>query len=328
VKRQVRIPGREREFPADFYFDPHRANSASVLLTHGVIESGKEDPRLIHFAQCLVNCGFAVLVPELGQMKSLTLVMDESRDIVSAFRFMLDLDGADKERAGLMGFSFGAGPALSAAADPAIREQVKFVIVFGGYFDPVNVIRYVTTGSDLYLAHAHTQAPDRYGKEVVFRNLIRYAANPNDRVVLERLFGDPTQHQANSDLLEELTSGGRALYDLLANEESEAVERLVERTDDTVKAYLKSLSLRDRIHDVKARVFIGHGDTDTLMPSTESLRMADALPPQSLGDVAVLKIIGHVDPDKSSRSVREFLTVSLPALLRFHKLIRRILDQQ
>jgi len=103
---------------------------------------------------------------------------------------------------------------------------------------------------------------------------------------------------------------------------------LIERTDDTVKAYLKSLSLQEKTHDVKARVFIGHGNTDDLMPSTESLRLAAALPPKNLGYVAILKIIGHVDPHQSRISVREFVTVSLPALLRFHGLIWRILDQQ
>jgi pimeloyl-ACP methyl ester carboxylesterase len=294
-----------------------------------VIESGKEEPRLIHFTQCLVNCGFSVLIPEFTQMKSLTLVMEESRDIVDAFRFMLDRAGVDKERVGLIGFSFGAGPTLSAAADPAIRDQVKFVVVFGGYFDPVNVIRYVTTGSDSYRGHTHTQEPNRYGKEVFVRNIVRHAADANDRVVLERLFEQLMwQHQAHDSGLGELSRGGRALYDLIANKDGAAVEGLIARTDDTVKAYLNSLSLGDRILDIKARVFIGHGNTDGLMPSTESLRLAAALPPQNLGYVAILEIIGHVDPDQSRSSVREFLTASLPALLRFHGLVRRILDQQ
>ena len=328
-KRQVHIPGSGKTFPADFYFDPHRSESATVLLTHGVIESGKEDPRLIHFAESLVNCGFAVLIPELGQMKTLTLVMEESREIVDAFRFMLDLDGVDREHVGLMGFSFGAGPTLNAAADPVIREQVKFVVVFGGYFDPVNVIRYVTTGSDSYHGYTHTQAPAPYGKEVFIQNIVRYAADANDRSVLERLYGDPLcQQQPDGLQLDELTRGGRALYDLMANGDGEAVERLVERTDATVRAYLESLSLREKIHGVKAQVLIGHGDTDGLMPATESLRLADALLPQSLGYVAVLKIIGHVDPDESRITVRELFTVYLPALLRFHGLIWRILGQQ
>lgn len=329
AKRQVRIPGRKQWLVADFYFDPHRSKCAAVLLTHGVIENGKEDPRLIHFAECLVNCGFAVLIPELPLMKTLTLVMEESQDIVNAFRFMRDLDGVDKDRVGLLGFSFGAGPTLNAAVDPVIRDQVQFVVVFGGYFDPVNVIRYVTTGSDSYQGYAHTQKPNRYGKEVFIRNIIRYAADAHDRIVLEQLFGDSAGPEGPNHVRRaELTCGGRALYDLMANENADAVERLVARTEDTVKAYLKSLSLREKILDVKARVLIGHGDTDGLMPSTESLRLADALPPPSLGYIAVLKIIGHVDPDKSRTAVRDLITVSLPSLLRFHGLIWRILGQQ
>ena len=328
AKRQVRIQGRGREFAADFYFDPSRSKSATILLTHGVIESGKEDPRLVHFAECLVHSGFAVLIPELAQMKTLTLVMEESQDIVAAFRFMLDLDGVDRERVGLMGFSFGGGPTLGAAADPTIREQVKFVIVFGGYFDPVNVIRYVTTGYDSYRGYAHTQKPGRYGKEVFVRNIVRYAADANDRIVLERVFGDPLGQEPNEFSVDELTPGGRALYDLMANKDRDAVERLVEGTDEPVRAYLTSLSLRDKVQDLKAQVLIGHGDTDGLMPSTESLRLADALPSKSLGYVAVLKIIGHVDPVKSRITTWALWSVYLPALRRFQGLIWCILRQQ
>ena len=71
----------------------------------------------------LAACGFAVLVPELDGLKSLRLEMEESDDIVAAFRFLLSMDEVDDTRSGLFGISFAAGPILKAAADPSIRER-------------------------------------------------------------------------------------------------------------------------------------------------------------------------------------------------------------
>ena len=83
------IPSGHREIIADFYFAKANEPRAALLLIHGMLETGKDDPRLIRLANTLADCGFAVLVPELYGLKSLRLDMEESRDITAAFRFML-----------------------------------------------------------------------------------------------------------------------------------------------------------------------------------------------------------------------------------------------
>ena len=55
----------------------------------------------------------------------------------------------------------------------------------------------------------------------------------------------------------------------------------MEATEPDVRDYLEGLSLRTIVPRVEARVLIGHGDTDPLIPSTESLRLADAVPDPS-----------------------------------------------
>ena len=75
-----------------------------------------------------------------------------------------------------------------------------------------------------------------------------------------------------------LTEGGRAVYELIHNRDPARVQGLMDATDPAVRNYLESLSLRTIVPRVEARLLIGHGDTDPLIPSTESLRLADALP--------------------------------------------------
>ncbi|MCY4439394.1 MAG: hypothetical protein OXE53_04195, partial [Deltaproteobacteria bacterium] len=117
VVRTLAIAAGGRRMAADLYAVPDGRRHAGLLITHGVLETGKDDPRLVALANELAACGFAVLVPELDGLKSLRLEMEESQDVVAAFRFLLSMEEVDDTRSGLFGISFAAGLTLKAAAD-------------------------------------------------------------------------------------------------------------------------------------------------------------------------------------------------------------------
>ena len=329
--RSLIVASRGRRLAADLHAVEGPGPRPAMVLTHGVIESGKDDPRLVDLATRLAGCGFVVLVPELAGLKSLRLDMEESDDVAAAFRLLLSLDEVDGDRAGLFGFSFGVGPTLKAATDPSIREKVQFVVSFGGYFDAVNVLRYVTTGRDEFRGHRHLQPPAAYARRVLTENLLNRVPGDGDRTILSGLFDhgrpDP-EREVPPHAPDRLTEGGRAVYELLCNRDPARVPSLAAATDPAVRDYLESLSLRAVAPQVKARVLIGHGDTDPLVPSTESLRLADALPDPGRVHAVILNVFSHVDARLSVRSVGEFLTTSLPSCWRFYGLIFRILKQQ
>ena len=51
VKKQIDVAGTGgRKIVADLYSPAGQKKRAAILLTHGIIESGKDDPRLVHFA--------------------------------------------------------------------------------------------------------------------------------------------------------------------------------------------------------------------------------------------------------------------------------------
>ena len=336
--RTFTITVGDRRMPADLYAVPDAPPRAGLLVTHGVLDTGKDDPRLVALAHELASCGFAVLVPELDGLKSLRLEMAESADIAAAFRFMLSREEVDETRAGLFGISFAAGPVLKAAADPSIRDRVKFVVSFGGYYDTVNIIRYLTTGGDEYRGHWHVEPPENYARYVFVKNLLAHVAVEEDRKALSGLLDD-MERKVNAGVArwdgeapvispERLTEDGRAVYDLIRNQDPSRVQGLVEATEPGVRDYLEGLSVRPVAPHVTAPVLIGHGDTDPLIPSTESLRLADALPDPSRVYVAILRVVSHVDARLSVRSVREFLTSTLPSCCQFFGLIFRILKHQ
>ncbi len=330
VKRLQISRGGER-IAADLYHLRDGKRRAAILLTHGIIEAGKDDPRLIRFAYSLARSGFVVLVPELKGMKSFRILLSDVDDIVASFRYLISLrEIVDEEKMGLLGFSYGAGPTLIAAADPLIRDQVKFLVSFGGFYDPVNVIRFITTGTYEYRDEKGFLQPEPYGKWVFFKNNVDYVESERDRRLLKAMFEKEEKKKRGEAtlLLGDLTPQGRYLYELLINEDPDRVENLIKRTDARFQDYLKKISLAPIIPSIRAYFLIGHGSTDSLIPYTESLRLADAVEDKDNVHVAILRAFSHVDPARKSFPAKEFLTVYLPSMVQFYYLIYDLLSQQ
>jgi dienelactone hydrolase len=329
--KPVEIAGKTGKIAADLYYLQGGKPRAGLLLTHGIIEDGKNDPRLKRFAYSLARVGFAVLVPDLKGMKSFRIAFSDVDDIVSSSHYLVSLkDIVDERKLGLMGFSYAAGPTLMAAAAPELRDHVKFVVSFGGYYDPVNVIRFITTGYFEYGGEKGRLEPQPYGKWVFFLNNVDYVGNANDRRILRQIFKDEQMETPPNPaaLLKRLSPRGRYLYELLVNKDPARTGDLVKKIDPRVQDYLKKLSMAPVVPAIHARFIIGHGNTDPLIPYTESLRLADAVGDKTRAHVAILRLFTHVDPSQSKFSFKEYFTVFIPSALQFYSLIYDVLSQQ
>ena len=328
--KSLEIPRGAHTIGADLYYVAGKKPSAAILLTHGIIEAGKDDPRLVRFAQSLARAGYVVLVPQLAGMKSFRVLLSDVDDIVASFRYMASLkELVAEKRMGLMGFSYGAGPTFMAAADPAIREQVKFLVSFGGYYEPINVIRFVTTGYYEYGYEKGFLQPEPYGKWVFFMNNVDYVESEKDKQALKEIFQqEAKQVTADAMLLGRLSPKGRYLYELLVNTDPERVDDLYKKIDPRVQAYLQKISLAPVVPSLRAYLIIGHGNTDPLIPYTESLRLGDAVKDKSRLHVVILRLFAHVDPARDRFAAKELLTVYLPSMAQFYYLVYDLLSQQ
>src|SRR5215831_12386830 len=109
--------------------------------------TGKNSLDLVRISEGLAQSGFEVFVPDFAEMRKLHLTPEESGKIKKAFQFI----GRD---AGVACFSYGCGPAVAAAADPGIRDHVRFVLAFGGYFDIREALEFLVTGPEPPVAWA------------------------------------------------------------------------------------------------------------------------------------------------------------------------------
>ena len=88
-----------------------------MLLVHGLSPGGRQHPELVRLARALARRGQLVLVPHFDGLAAFRLSGREVDEVRAA---LAHLHALSQHPAGIAGFSFGAGPALIAAADGPI----------------------------------------------------------------------------------------------------------------------------------------------------------------------------------------------------------------
>ncbi len=246
-------PRRERtvlESPSGRRLDaalwiPARARGpapAAVIYTP-FIGGGLEDPRLKNLAETFARAGIVSLAfwrdrdPLVASPKDID-------DVVAAFRFLQQHPSVRPDAVGLVGISYGAGPALVAAARPEIRDAVSFVMSHAGYYDLENVLRFIVTGEYEYGDIRGKLEPNRYGHEILSRTLEALGV---DDATAKNFTESPQDFDENFERLPRLR---------------ELVERL---SPSEVAGELRA-----------EHVYIIHATDDTFIPYTESLRLRDA----------------------------------------------------
>jgi pimeloyl-ACP methyl ester carboxylesterase len=227
-----------------------------LVLVHGYAPTGKDEPRVRQAAALLARAGFDVAVPTIPGLTRGRLRPDDVGPVVAT---LAARDGPTV----VVAVSVGAGPALLAAADPAVRDRVRVVLSLGGYASAAALLRYFLTGE--------------YAWESI-RGRVVHAPD------VVRIF-----IEANADLLD------RAARDALADPARAAA--VLAAPPPAVRDLLDRLSPERVVRDIRARLILVHGVDDPAIPYTESLRLAAARPERTR--VVLVRLVGHVDPGRA-----------------------------
>ncbi|MDB5098675.1 MAG: hypothetical protein JWM80_3096 [Cyanobacteria bacterium RYN_339] len=256
---------------------------AGIVLTPGASTSGKDDERLVAFASSLARSGFAVLVPNLPNVRQLKVSPDDARVLADAMVFLASrADLAPGGRLGTGAFSYALGPTILAALEPDVRDKLRFVLGVGGYHDLTRVITYFTTG---YFRDAPNQPwryqkPNSYGKWAFVHSNVDRLTDEGDRTTFTEMANRKLVDPAATidDLTAKLTSTeAKALLEVLNNTDPEKVPGLIKQLPAGVQSDLAKLTLVDKdLTPLKARMILFHGYEDDLVPYTESVSLAAA----------------------------------------------------
>jgi dienelactone hydrolase len=231
---------------------------------------------------------------------------------------------------GVMGISFAGGLSLVAAGRPAVRDKIAYVFSFGGHGDLPRVLRYLCSGIEPHApgepasAPRHFRAPHDYGVAVILLGLADRMV-PADQVGVLR-HSIETYLTASLLTLVDMTKA-RAVYDDSVRaaaslpEPSKTLMTLVNARDtkalgarllpvlDSIQAYPDIMS-PERSPSPKGPVYLLHGAEDSVIPSVETLLLADHLERQHIEVHALLsRLITHAEVDKTAAATETFKLV-------------------
>ncbi|MGD9537968.1 MAG: alpha/beta hydrolase [Alphaproteobacteria bacterium] len=285
-RRSIGYRIEARLYEADLYEPgPGAVPGGALVLVPGVSPHGRDDARLVAFANSMARARFVVLVPELAGLRQLRVSPSDTVAIADAVRQLAAMTQAGEGEAalGLVAFSYAAGPGLLAALEPDVGPTLGFLLLVGGYHGVEALATFVTTGHFRTSPHEpwRQRAPNPRGKWVFLLSNVDRVDDGRDRATLreigERKFDDP---EADIGALSAaLGEEGRAIERYLNNVDPERVPALIEGLPAGIRADMAALdpSARD-LSALRPRLYLVHGEDDAVIPYTESEALARAAP--------------------------------------------------
>lgn len=296
-RRQISFIVDGIRYRADLY-RPREEALAGLLLVPGAAEEGKDDPRLVALAITLARVRFAVLVPELTGLRELKVGPGNIGEVGDVFAWLASRpELAPQGRAGMVAFSYGAGPVILAALEPALMGKVQFIMTVGGYHDLVGVLTFFTTGYFQKNDRWCYLEPNIYGKWVFVRSNVDRLSDAADRrtlkTIAERRMLDPEAPLGDLESL--LGPEGKAVYVFVTNRDPCRVPSLLKELPAGIREDVASLNpaLRD-LSRLRSRLLLIHGYDDNIIPYTQSIALARAVP-EDQARLFLVQGLMHVD---------------------------------
>jgi hypothetical protein len=289
AREEVEIPtGSGRTLRADLYRPAHE--SGALLLVHGLSPAGRRHPELVRLAQALAARGQLILVPQFEGLAAFRVSGQEVDDVRAA---LARLAALSPRPVGIAGLSFGAGPALLAAAD---APRLRMAGSFGGYADLRDVLVFITTGVHHLDGRRLRVHQEEYNRWKLLALLVAFVEDGGDRARLQDIAARRLANPADDTGGQEAQLGpeGRAVIALIANRHEEAVPALFAALPLPARQALDALSPLPVMPRLAGRLLIGHGAGDESIPYTESLRLAAAAGPHERA--LILETFHHVGP--------------------------------
>lgn len=286
---------------ARLYVSRGVSHPPGMVLVHGIHHLGIDEPRLVNFARAAASDGFSVLTPEIAALADYRVDGASVGTIGESAVWLQQRLGTGPVT--VVGVSFAGGLSLLAACDPRFAPHIRALVLMGGYDNLARVARFLATSrAEFPDGHSEPYAAHDYGAAVfVYSHLDRFFAASDLAVAHDALrdwlWEQPGEAQA---LFPRLSAPGRATMEiLLARQIGQLRPKLLDaiRADD---AQLSTISPEGKLGALHAPVFLLHGSTDDIIPSTESLWLEKEIPKPYLRAALITPAFSHVNPDKNA----------------------------
>ncbi len=285
-----------------------------MVLVHGIHHLGIDEPRLVNFARAAAGDGFFVLTPEIAALADYHVDSASVGTIGESAAWLQQKLGAGPVT--VVGVSFAGGLSLLAACDPRYGPHIRALILMGAYGNLARVARFLATSrAELPDGRTEPYSAHDYGAAVFVYSHLDQFFGATDLAVA---------HDSLRDWLWERPADAQALFPRLSPEGRSTMEILLARQIDRLRpklleairaddSQLAAISPEGKLGALRAQVFLLHGATDDVIPSTESLWLEKDIPREDLRAVLITPAFSHVDPDRHAAWIDEWHLVAFLA---------------
>ena len=169
IYKQITFPIADGEATADLYLPAGSGKHSAVLFFMGVVPPERDERRIVQLADALARASVVVMIPWLDSQTLNRLGTQDIDSLVRGFQHLRAMESVDPDRVGMGGICTGASLTTVAAQDERIRDDVKFINFFAGYYDAVDLLKAIGTRSRFYGDDARAWKPDSLTM-TLFRN--------------------------------------------------------------------------------------------------------------------------------------------------------------
>jgi hypothetical protein len=318
------VPTRQGAVPAQWYRPEGRVRRAALLVP-GVHSMGIAEPRLTALAQDLAGSGVAVMTMALPDLMGYQITARSADVIEDAVAWMAARpDLAPGGRVGMVGISFAGGLSIVAAGRPSIRDKVAYVVSFGGHGDLSRVLKYLATGEAVQAPGIATHPPHDYGVAVILYAGADRVVPPEQVAALRDAIGTfLLASQLTLVNMERANATFQKARDMAKGLPEPSATLMTYVNDRNVKALGPMLAPHLELEadpaaspekapvPPAAPVFLLHGDEDVVIPTAESVVLANYLRSKGVEvHVLISQIITHAELDRSAAVSESWKLVS------------------
>jgi pimeloyl-ACP methyl ester carboxylesterase len=275
------------------------AHPPGMVLVHGIHHLGIDEPRLMNFARAAASNGFSVLTPEIAALVDYHVDGASIGTIGESTAWLQQHLGTGPVT--IVGVSFAGGLSLLAACNPLYAPHFRALVLMGAYDNLPRVARFLATSqAEFPDGRMEPYAAHDYGAAVfVYSHLDQFFPAADLAVA----------HDALRDWLWERPDDAQALFPRLSPPSRTTMEILLARQIDRLRpklldaiqaddSQLSAISPEGKLGPLHTPVFLLHGATDDIIPSTETLWLEKEIPRAYLRAALITPAFSHVDPDK------------------------------
>ena len=251
----------------EFFAPASGGRHAAIMLLLGAGDVPRSD-LAIHLASALARLGVVTSLPESSGMLAEHLSFDEVDAIRVSLRALDARPDVDSAHVGLVSLSASGGLSIVAAAQPDLRDDVRFVNSFGSYDDATSLLIDVASRSIEADGTLHDWQPEARTVEVVSNALVDAGVNDADRA------------------------------ELMAGSSRDRAIAITRGFSADVRNRLARVSPSADLNDVRAHVYLMHDVDDPFIPFTESRALVASAPAGLVQRYTEFSIFEHVIPDR------------------------------